>query len=368
MLRRLAVVLAVLVGLVLLAVAGGWLLITLEEPEPPEQLLDEEPSVDLAAYDGSDTAPEDATEAGEDATEVLVLGSTHLAQVDWEPDPDDVAAVTDALAGFEPDLVAVEHLPPDWPVGQGRDYRPELDVDAHAQRWGLDDDVMTAILDDPDAHDDPCEVGRAFLAERDLVNAAYWWDVHDCDEPTDHDELADWWDEHRQHETAVIGHPVAEDAGVERLASVDYQGDDAGWFLHEEILTREALTSPGDLWLMLPEVSPNARQLGAHVDQHGEDLVALLDHLNSPEWIGAQYWSYEQELAGIEAREAGPRQLDAYWRRNEEMAGKLDEAIADHDAQRALVIVGAGHKYFVDELAREAGHQWVDPREHLPDP
>ena len=151
---------------------------------------------------------------------MLILGSSHLAQVGWEPDPDEVAVVTEALAAFEPDLVAAEHLRPDWPVGEGRDYRPDLDVDAHAQRWGLDADAASAILDDPRAHDDPCEVGRAFLTQRDLVNAAYWWD------------------EHRQHEIAVLGHPVAADAGLARLASVDYQGGDAAWLLHEKILTR----------------------------------------------------------------------------------------------------------------------------------
>lgn len=81
-----------------------------------------------------------------------------------------------------------------------------------------------------------------------------------------------------------------------------------------------------------------------------------------------QYCSYEQELAGIEARDAGPRQLEAYWDRNEEMAAALDAAIAEHDAERALLIVGACHKYFLDELVRESGHRWVDPRDHLPAP
>ncbi len=46
----------------------------------------------------------------------------------------------------------------------------------------------------------------------------------------------------------------------------------------------------------------------------------------------------------------------------------MQEAIEAQDAERVLVIVGRGHKYFLDELTREAGYRWVDPRKWLPAP
>ena len=60
------------------------------------------------------------------------------------------------------------------------------------------------------------------------------------------------------------------------------------------------------------------------------------------------------------------RQRDSYWLRNERMFEHLDAAVRERQPDRVLVITGAGHKYFLDELAREAGYRWVDPRDYLP--
>ena len=34
-------------------------------------------------------------------------------------------------------------------------------------------------------------------------------------------------------------------------------------------------------------------------------------------------------------------------------------------AQRALILVGAGHKYFIDKRVKWYGYRWVDPLDHL---
>lgn len=49
------------------------------------------------------------------------------------------------------------------------------------------------------------------------------------------------------------------------------------------------------------------------------------------------------------------------------MLENLQGAIQQRGPERVLVIVGRGHKYFLDELTREAGYRWIDPREWVPD-
>lgn len=62
----------------------------------------------------------------------------------------------------------------------------------------------------------------------------------------------------------------------------------------------------------------------------------------------------------------GGEQVERYWRRNRKMFARMQAAIEARDAERVLVVVGNGHKYFLSELTREAGYRWVDSREWLP--
>jgi len=359
--RALLTILVVLLAVPLAAVGGIWVWLQLDRPTPVDELLDDEPTIDLADYDVSEPAREGARS-------MLILGVPHLQQLDDDYPSDEVDEVVDRLAAFDPDLVAVEYLPPDWPRGEGRDYRPDLDVETYAQRWGLTREDAHAIVDGEEEADGPCELGRAHLLIYDLVNAYHQWAAHDCDELTTDDELEGWSTDLAEHEIARIASPVAWRSDVDELVSFDYQGEDARWFIHEEAATLEAVASPGELWQMLPVVNRRTRELSGHVEAHDDRLVDLLDHLNSPERIALQYWSYEQTLPQIEVRDVGQRQRDSYWRRNQRLFDRLHTAVEARDAQRVLVVVGAGHRYFLDELARDHGYRWVDPREWLPEP
>jgi len=263
MARILLRVFATLLAVPLMAVAGIWLWLQFDEPTPVDELLDDEPSIDLADFDGSDPA-------GEGARSVLIVGLPHFAQL-------------------------------------GRDYRPDLDVESYADDWGPTVNEASAMVDGEVAADGPCELGRAYLITYDLVNVYHQWAAHDCDEFTIDDELQDWSARLDEHEIARIASPVAWDSDVEELVSFDHQGEDAPWFIHEEAVTLEALTSPRELWQMLPEVNRRTREFSAHVEAHDDRLVDLLRHLNSPERIALQYWSYEQALPQLEVREHGYR-------------------------------------------------------------
>ena len=85
--------------------------------------------------------------------------------------------------------------------------------------------------------------------------------------------------------------------------------------------------------------------------------------------IGLQYWTYEEKIRAIDWQgvDMGAEQTKRYWRRNRKMFGRMQEAIEAQDPERVLVIVGSGHKYFLDELTREADYRWMNPREWLPE-
>ena len=353
--------LVVLLAVPLAALGGVWLWLQFDQPTPVDQLLDDEPTIDLAGYDGSEPARDGARS-------MLILGVPHLQQLETDFPSAEVDAVVDQLATFEPDLVAVEYLPPSWPRGEGRDYRPDLDLERYAERWALTPEDAQAIVGGEVEADDPCELGRAYLLTYDLVNAYHRWATHGCDELTTDDDLERWSTDLAEHEIARIASPVAWHSDVDELVSFDHQGDDARWFIHEEALSFEAVTAPRDLWQMLPTVNRRAREFSAHVEAHDDRLVDLLHHLNSPEQIALQYWGYEQQLPRLEVRDVGVRQRDSYWRRNERMFETLHTAVEERDAERILVVVGAGHRYFLDELAREHDYRWVDPRDWLPEP
>lgn len=86
--------------------------------------------------------------------------------------------------------------------------------------------------------------------------------------------------------------------------------------------------------------------------------VSFIDRMrfySSPQWIEAQREVYEEVMPGLTYDSAGARQTANYWGRNRRMFEEIEEAVRRERLERILVVVGAGHKYFLDELARERG-------------
>ena len=77
---------------------------------------------------------------------------------------------------------------------------------------------------------------------------------------------------------------------------------------------------------------------------------------------------YAEDLPTIQYQRAGAHQTSHYWLRNHRMIQNIQAAVSAEEPARILVVVGAGHKYFLDELAREAGYDRIDPLAYLPRP
>lgn len=320
-----------------------------------------------ATAPASTTTPPDARQ--DDPPQILILGSEHMAQGDRTYPDSAVGAVVSALRRYRPDLVVVEYLPPEWVKGKGRDYRPGFALDEYARRWGVDTAGMDARVDAAVADGDACRAARLFFLQRDQVNAAYRWTASEC--PAERDSAVASMVSHlSEHEMGRIAFPVARSSGVERIVSFDYQGDDARWFLDFDYM--DELARQGG-----PAAKAQVDSLAAAVEsfrtaeatfekRHG--IAAILRRRNSDFWLEEQERLYEEVMPRLSYKNAGQRQTDHYWLRNREMFSNIEKAVERRgDVERILVVVGGGHKYFLDELAREAGWRWVDPLDYLPE-
>ncbi|MDP2496514.1 MAG: DUF5694 domain-containing protein [Candidatus Palauibacterales bacterium] len=305
----------------------------------------------------------------DDPPRILILGSEHMAQTEREIPDSAVAPIVESLRRYRPDMVVVEYLPPEWPKGKGRDYRPGFDLDEYVREWETSTDGLEGRIDAAVAAGDACRAARLFFLKRDQVNAAYRWTAADCAAERD-SAIGSMVDHLAEHEMGRIAFPVARSAGVERIVSFDYQGDDARWFMSPDYL--KGLAEQGG-----PDVKAQVDSLMAAVKAfrgreaefektHG--LAATFRRRNSDFWLDAQEQLYEEAMPRLSYENAGRRQTDNYWLRNREMFSNIEEAVQRRDdVERILVVVGAGHKYFLDELARKAGWRWVDPLDYLPE-
>ena len=373
MLKRVARILwrstiGLLVFLLTLAILGTvwW---SLQSHTPVSELLSEDAAIDLTQWDGSMTDGENPA--------VMVLGTTHLNQEDTTYPDAQFHTVTEKISTFNPDMVVVEYLPPQYPVGKGRDYRAGFDLDAYADDWSIDravaDSMRTVYQQDDRPPSSPCTRGQHYFLARDFANALHHWVGNDCSFLEQHEMLAQWANRMARHELAKIGTPVARANEVHHLVPFDYQGPDAEWFIFDEmldVLRSGRVWALRDFWPILPQFGVTAREWGGHIPEHSNTLPELLHFANSPELIGLQYWAYEEIYPSVTWQDEpiGQQQTDNYWLRNERMFAYMETAIEEENPERVLVIVGLGHKYFLDELVQEAGYRWIDPRTYLPEP
>ena len=96
------------------------------------------------------------------------------------------------------------------------------------------------------------------------------------------------------------------------------------------------------------------------------DLIALYRVLNGEKWMELQHWAHHEIFPQIRFRAYGLRLTANLELRNARMFEYAEQAIQESGAQRALILVGAGHKYFLDKRVKWYGYRWVDPLDVIP--
>jgi len=303
--------------------------------------------------------------------EIMVLGVFHLNEkIIDAAKPGSLAAINRSLIGWRPNAVIVEWLPADWPAGEGRDYRHLGDVETLANLWRLELDGsaerLEQLLDEPLVQRDLILAGKLFYLTGDQLNAAYYWWMADKNGLATAELSGLTHDNLKHNEQGVHGFEIAFALAHDRVYSFDYQGDDASWLLGTAMEEAESEGTAEDIAQMeaLNAETGVIKRLLADVDT--ADLVAFYRVLNGEEWMELQHWAHHEIYPQIRFRAYGLRLTANLELRNARMFEYVERAIRDAKAQRTLVLVGAGHKYFLDKRVEWYGYTWVDPLDVLP--
>lgn len=311
----------------------------------------------------------------DERSDILVLGTVHLRSGGDRVTAAALDSVHRLLAGYAPDLIAVEALPPEEIARleqegtQGNSAADEL-LDAFTGRLlpharlaqshlGLSRRAAIAAADSlvasPAARNmaDHQRVAAYFLAGYDLPNAWLHWSLAresagsaDPGIPT---AIAEFLDAGLQSadERITIGVFLAKELGLSRIESIDDHIDD------EVGLTtglNEALGAEldGHPELKALEGSPLFADLLPAALATG-DLLTLYREINGPEHLAADVAGQWHLFYRTRLPSGRDHSRAALWEaRNLNIASRLRQAMALRGGHRTLVIIGAAHKPFLD--------------------
>ncbi len=310
-------------------------------------------------------------------SQVLVLGTLHLAAEGGRLEPGHLASLLDLLERFEPTRIAVEALTADEvallaeleaedpaaaqvldmfgrrTLDAGRTMRRVLDVD----RVTADRQARTILQDRGPSLTDATrlELVGWLLAANELHSAVLQWsylspETRDGDR-TLPDEIRTLLDSRLEsaNEVVTVASALARRLGLQRLYSIDSQYDGVRT-LSAPREAREALFSdPGREELFDWVGAARVDSLREEAFAAG-DLLPIYRFMNGPEYPS---WDLTQWNWLFEGRH--PQGLDrfryAMWEvRNLRQATHIVDVAASGRPERVLAVVGASHKAYLDRL------------------
>jgi hypothetical protein len=300
------------------------------------------------------------------ANDVIVLGTPHLRGLPAAFQPASLRLLADRLAGWRPQTIAIEALSgPQCAFMRQYPQRYKDSVEDYC--WdpaparaatGLDVPAATAeagrLLAAWPANPAPARRRRlaaVFLAGGERASALVQWLRLPAAERHEGDgldaTLAALLEQlrTRRSEDTLIAAPLAAALGLERVVAMDDHTADAP--VTDEAAYGAAIAAA---WKN-PAGGRRKRTedaLRAKLDTP-EDVVALYRALNAPETAKLVYDSD----FGAALEEPSPQHFGrayvTYWEtRNLRMASNIRAAIGEHPGGRALVIVGASHKWYLE--------------------
>jgi len=327
------------------------------------------PPFDPSAHKGPRSGP---------ANEIAVLGSTHLSQLPKTFRPEALAPLLDKLAAWQPQAIAIEALSGAqcdelrrYPYRYA-DTVPSYCPDTSAARaaTGLDVPAANAAFETmlaawPTAPS-PAERRRlsaTFLAAGEEASALVQW----LRLPAAERRAGDGLDaalverltklETKRDESLMIAARLAARLGLERVYAMDDHSADRMMAKADEAPYGEAIQKAWD-----NPAGAKRRVISAAAERDlatGPGILTMYRAYNAPSLAPIIYASD----FGAALEEPSPqrfgRQYVAYWEvRNLRMAANIRDMLGDRPGQRALVVVGASHKPYLDAYL----HQMHDVR------
>ncbi len=162
-------------------------------------------------------------------------------------------------------------------------------------------------------------------------------------------------------ETVQIGFRVAHRMGLTAVQGIDEQGGpgELDYFPFDKV--QDWIKAHGQepqLAALFAEVE--AEQKAFDAAQHKSSIPALLKRFNTPESVARGHQLYTGMIQFGDGENQPGAELNGYWHmRNAKIFGKLMQAAKPGD--RVLVVFGAGHGYWLRQLAQTTvGYRLVD--------
>lgn len=312
-------------------------------------------------------------------TQVLVLGTVHLAQGEAAFDPATLDGLLRRLAAFRPDIVTIEALPGetcDLMVRHPSVYDPEggpsycPDTAAAQAATGLDVPAaiasVNAQLEAWSAAPSPAQrrhLAATFLASGDPTSALVQWLHLPEAERVEGDGLdAELVALLRKraasaNENAQVGAALAVRLGLQRVFPVDdHTGDNLR--IDDMAGFERAIRAA---WAAAPAECAAARELEKTL-RAAPDLLPLYRRTNSRAYQRlAATCDFGQALRDTSPQRFGRRYVAGWDLRNLRMVANIGATFRDRPDARVLSIVGASHKPWFDHwLAQLQGVAVVD--------
>lgn len=317
-------------------------------------------------------------------SEVLVLGTVHLANAPKGFKAESLAPLIDKLAAFKPKIIAVEQI-----SGEG------CDLAARHPAIYAPDDFKTYCRDTADAKaatglDVPAAIAEAqrtlkswpaaptpsqrrhlaavFLAANDITSALVQWLQLPAGERRAGDgldeTLAKTLDRHSadDSETALIAAPLAARLGLQRVFPIDdHTGDNVD--VADAAGYGQAIQKAWDG--ASAAMQPINRERDA-LWQKG-DMLALYRHINRPDVLRTTNASdFGAALGDPSPQHYGQIYVAGWETRNLRMAANIRATFRETPGTRVLTIVGSTHKPWLDSfLGQMQGVEIVDAEHAL---
>ncbi len=340
--------------------------------------------------------------------EIAILGSTHLKYESKETNLGSIPDIIKNLQNWEPDHLAVEWLHPSIDQTKIWNYKGGgTDLNELAKSWGMSlesaksEQTLKPPKDGTDAEqaEQRIAMGKQYYLQGKSLTAMYnWWLAEKLG--ANLGDLEKFMKPIRGHELAVLGFPIAQAMNLEHITPFDWQGPTDLWgdgmdFIEQETLmvviekkfnlkpddpgyqaavktVRDDLKSAKTLadlesYAHIPEFINYAslslgesKSLSKDMDSFLEDYPGgLFFALQDPAYYKMEQSWYYDILPRANVKNGGRRLVKRYEHRNEEMFRFLERDIERQKSRKVLVIVGAGHKAFLETIARREGYKIV---------
>jgi Family of unknown function (DUF5694) len=310
-------------------------------------------------------------------TKILVLASAHLRDFSYQPSV--LEPLLAVLQDFGPALIGVEHLPPHLlevmerrggMYGQTIQEMAQIRVAERSvlafghtaqQLLGVSRsqaEAKVAMLLQPPAVLDPqirVQAVAYLLAAYDYPSALLQWsylpvDVHQHNTllpPAISDQLSQ--DLRAPHESITVGLALAHRLQHQTIASIDDQMDVAIFAQLPQQFFTQLYDHPEYHAMLGSDFFAEASRRAKHATQNGEAMLQYYRYLNSAAYAAAVVRTEWGMYFRTQLPSGMARSRVAQWEvRNLNIASHIREASALQPGKRMLVIIGAGHKPFLD--------------------